>query len=129
MTTTDTATPTVTETLAKLQQARAKWLDPLDIPRTLTQRQIDAYVATTATLDATIRAIQQTVSALVAPTRRLREWLPVRERNRAAKATLEKHRDDAPDWRTIGPRPAQAAPDQRDDTGPQQHDAGRFWHW
>jgi hypothetical protein len=35
VTSTDTATPTVTETLAKLQQARVKRLDPLDIPRTL----------------------------------------------------------------------------------------------
>jgi hypothetical protein len=44
--------------LADLDTARAARKDPLDLPRTMTQREVNAYAAETRILDATARGIR-----------------------------------------------------------------------
>jgi hypothetical protein len=63
-----TATPTadehITARLAALTTQRAERQDELDLPRHLTQRQVNAYLADTATLDRGIAAVHAAVAAL-----------------------------------------------------------------
>lgn len=62
-----TATPTTIETrLAELTQARAARKDEQDLDRTLTMRQVRAYLAETALLDRRIVTIRTAAEALAA---------------------------------------------------------------
>jgi hypothetical protein len=54
----------VSTTLAELQQQRAKRIDPLDLPRTMTQREVNAYVEATEALDRRIPAVRNASSTL-----------------------------------------------------------------
>jgi hypothetical protein len=67
---TATATPTIdariTTRRTDLTKARAERLDPLDYPRTWTQRQVNVYDAETATLDRKIAAFNTAADTLAA---------------------------------------------------------------
>ncbi|HUZ81441.1 MAG TPA: hypothetical protein VMU73_04285 [Gaiellaceae bacterium] len=102
-----TAVETATALLAEVQQARAKRLDPLDIPRTLTQRQVNAYVTVTARFGANITDLGSTLARLEAATARRAAMLPARERLQKAEATLLSQLATAAKWRELPPGPAQ----------------------
>src|SRR4051812_9353126 len=95
-------TNTTEAVLAQLAKARAERKDELDLPRTLTQRQVNDYFAHTAALDNHIRGIRLTQDLLTKPCARRDALVPARDRLRAAQAAIEKQIADAPDWRTIG---------------------------
>jgi hypothetical protein len=90
------------ETIAALQKQRDAMLDPMDVPRTWTQRQADAYEQRRAALDAHAQAIHVSLHAVNKPTQRLAVVTATRDRLLAVEAMLEKQIADAPDPRSVG---------------------------
>jgi hypothetical protein len=83
-------TKTATERLAKLQEARAKLLDPMDYPGNWTQRQRQSYDTQRARFDSCIQDTRSTLSRLAAETARLADYQPARERMQQVERTLVK---------------------------------------
>jgi hypothetical protein len=90
------------EILAQLQRARDAMLDPLDIPRTWTERQAEAYERCRASLDAHAQAIHVSMNSINKPTARLATAIAARDRLLAIQATLEQQIADAPNPRGLG---------------------------
>ncbi len=96
--------------LLDLQRARATRTDELNLPRTMTQRQVNEYLTHTQSIDQHLFGIRGTLDALTKPTTKLAVLQPERTRLVAAKANIEKQISDAPPVRTITEaRPRDAA--------------------
>ena len=85
----------VDDVIAKLSAALAAMLDPLDIPRTWTQRQVGAYERRRHRLNMHISGLRNASASKAEPLHAKRDELLT------AKVSLEKQIADAPDWRTI----------------------------
>lgn len=87
--------------VTKLQSAHAARQDPLDIPRTWTQRQVEAYVAETARMAATLSALRNIDTDLAKPLAQRADDEAQRPLTLAKQAELEQQIADAPDWRNF----------------------------
>lgn len=116
--TTDAMLADLQQTCEALQQAHDAMIDPLDAPRTWTQRQLNAYEAHRAQLLQYVNACNNFVWPLDKPRAQLVVCVPARDRLRPVKAQIEQQIADAPDWRTV------ADPSERDREADRQRGLG-----
>jgi hypothetical protein len=91
------------DTVALVERLKARLaarLDPLDHPRTWTQRQCASYTAETAKTSRVISGLVNSPSDFEKPTRQLAELEAERAAVVAKQAELEMKLTDHPDWRT-----------------------------
>lgn len=86
---------------ADLQRARAARKDELDLPRTLTERQVCDYVAHTAALDNHLRGIRSELDFIAGREAKRAPLQASLDRLKSAEATIAKQIEDAADWRTV----------------------------
>jgi hypothetical protein len=87
--------------VAKLAAARAALPDVLDLPRTMTQRQVNDHEQRLAAFHAVGLGITSTLGLMRKPNIRLATYRPDCERERAAWTAIEKQIVEAGDWREV----------------------------
>jgi hypothetical protein len=103
------------DVLTDLRREREAMLDPLDVPRTWTQRQLDAYEERRLALDAHINALRLASGKLRSVEGRLGRWIPARDRLVTAVATLTTQLEDSLKGRTTAGRGPRFEEQKQDD--------------
>ena len=97
-------TPNIDSLVEKLQAAYAARKDPLDLPHTLTQRQVNDYVAETARMATALSALRNIENDLAKPLAQIADLEEKRAATVAKQAELEAAIVEAPDWQSFADR-------------------------